>query len=78
LRYLHDPNAKIDKNVRHSAFKYVLYNNELYRRTAEDLLLKCLGLDQARMAMREVHESICGTHELALKMKWLLHRAGFY
>ena len=62
LRYLQDPSAKIDRSVRRSAFKYVLHNNELYRRTAEDLLLKCLGSDQARVAMGEVHEYICGTH----------------
>ena len=28
--------------------------------------------------MGEVHEGICGTHQLAPKMKWLLRRAGFY
>jgi hypothetical protein len=78
LAYLRDPSAKVDKSVRWSAFKYVLHNDELYRRTAEDLLLKCLDSDQARVAMGEVHEGICGTHQSALKMKWLLRRAGFY
>ena len=75
LRYLRDPSAKIDKSIRRSAFKYVLHNDELYRRTAEDLLLKCLGSNQARVAMGEVHEGICGTHQSAPKMKWLLRRA---
>jgi hypothetical protein len=28
--------------------------------------------------MGEVHEGICGTHQSAHKMKWLLCRAGFY
>ena len=28
--------------------------------------------------MGEVHEGICGTHQSAPKMKWLLRRAGFY
>jgi hypothetical protein len=28
--------------------------------------------------MREVHEGICGTHQSAHRMKWLLRRAGFY
>ena len=28
--------------------------------------------------MGEVHEDICGTHQSAPKMKWLLRRAGFY
>jgi hypothetical protein len=78
LAYLRDPSAKVDKSVRRSAFKYVLHNDELYRRTAEDLLLKCLDFDQARVAMREVHKGICGMHQLAPKMKWLLRRASFY
>jgi hypothetical protein len=28
--------------------------------------------------MGDVHEGICVTHQSAHKMKWLLHRAGFY
>jgi hypothetical protein len=78
LKYLWDPNAKVDKSVQRSAFKYTLHNDELYRTTAKDLLLKCLGSDQTRVAVGEVHEGICGTHQSAPKMKWLLRRAGFY
>ena len=44
----------------------------------DGLLLKCLGSDQARVAMGEVHEGICGTYQSARKTKWLLKRAGFY
>ena len=50
-----------------------MIDDELYRRTAEDSLLKCLNSDQAK-----VHDGICGTHESAPKMKWLLRRADFY
>jgi hypothetical protein len=50
LVYLCDPSAKVTKSVWRSAFKYVLYNDELYRRTAEYLLVKCLDFDQARVA----------------------------
>ena len=56
----------------------MLHNDELYWRTAEHLLLNCLGSDQARVAMGEVHEGICGTHQSVSKMKWLLRRADFY
>jgi hypothetical protein len=42
------------------------------------LLLKCLGLDQSKIAMGEVHEGICGTHQSAHKVKWLLRRTVFY
>jgi len=60
------------------AFKYILVDDELYRRTADDVLLKCLGTDQARVAMGEVHEGICGTHQSAPTMKCLLRRTDFY
>jgi ribonuclease HI len=76
--YLRDPGRGAERNIRRLAFKYVLIDDELYRRTAEDLLLKCLDLDHARVAMGKVHEGICGTHQSAPKMKWLLRRAGFY
>jgi hypothetical protein len=38
----------------------------------DDLLLKCLDSDQAKVAMGEVHERICDTHQSAPKIKWLL------
>jgi hypothetical protein len=44
----------------------------------DDLLLKCLCPDQARLAMTEVHEGICVTHQSACMMKWVLRRACFY
>jgi hypothetical protein len=55
-----------------------MHDNTLYRRTIDGLLLKCLGSEQSRIAMAEVHEGICGTHQSTHNMKWLLHRAGFY
>ena len=78
IAYLKDPVRGAERNIRHLAFKYILIDDELYRRTADDLLLKCLDADQARVAMGEVHEGICGTHQSTPKMKWLLRRAGFY
>ena len=77
VTYLKDPGHGAERNIQCLAFKYVLINDELYRRTAEDVLLKCLDSDQARVAIGEVHEGICGTHQSAPKIKWLLRRAGF-
>ena len=56
--------------------KYVLVDNKLYHGTTEDLFLKCLSSDQARIAISKVHEYICGTHQLAPEIKWLFKRAG--
>ena len=76
--YLKDPSQTRDRKIRRQAIKYTPLNNELYRRTIDGLLLKCLGPDQSKVAMGEVHEGICGTHQSAHKMQWLLKRAGFY
>ena len=77
ITYLRDPSRGAERNIRRLSFKYILVDDELYRRTADDVLLKCLGADQARVAMREVHEGICGTHQSAPKIKWSLRRASF-
>jgi hypothetical protein len=54
--YLRNPNIRTDKNIQRIAIKYVLMSDELYRRTVNDVLLKCLGPDVAILAMAEVHE----------------------
>jgi hypothetical protein len=41
-------------------------------------LLKCLSEEQAKEAIREVHDGIFGAHQPAHKMKWFLKWVGFY
>jgi hypothetical protein len=69
IAHLHNPNIGTNRNIRHMAFKYVLIDDELYRRTPSDVFLKCLGPDDAMLALAEVHERICGTHQSTPKMK---------
>ena len=78
IKYLENSGVLTDRKVQRQALKYVFLDHDLYRQTIEGLLLKCLGPDQSKIAMGEVHEGICGTHQSAHKMKWLLRRAGFY
>jgi hypothetical protein len=76
--YLENPSHIFDRKVRRQALKYVVLDNTLYRQTIDGLLLKCLGSDQSKIVIGEAHEGICGTHQSAHKMKWLLYRAEFY
>jgi hypothetical protein len=78
INYLRNPSVRTDRNIRRTTFKYVLMSDELYHRTVNDVLLKCLGPGEAILAMAEVHGGICGTHQSAPKMKWLLQRSDFY
>jgi hypothetical protein len=36
------------------------------------MLLKCLSEEEAKLIMDEVHEGICGAHQSAYKMKWVI------
>jgi hypothetical protein len=52
--------------------KYVLIGDDMFYRTLEGLLLKCLGPIEANRLLHEVHEGAYGTNQLAHKMKWLI------
>jgi hypothetical protein len=58
--------------------KYVLIEEDMFYRTLEGLLLKCLGPIESNRLLHEVHEGTCGTHQSAHKMKWLIRRSGYY
>jgi hypothetical protein len=45
------------------AIKYVLLEDELYYRTIDGVLLKCLGEEEAKTLMGEIHEGVCGAHQ---------------
>jgi hypothetical protein len=53
-------------------------DGSLYRRTVEGVLLKCLIMEEARIAMGELLEGMCGMHQSAYKMCWMLKRACMY
>jgi hypothetical protein len=78
LKCIRDPGKTIDKKVKQQVLKYTLMDDELYQRIIDGVLLKCLGEKQAKVAIREAHDGICGAHQSAYKMNWLLQREGFY
>jgi hypothetical protein len=51
-RYLENPIHIVDRKVWWQALKYVVLDDTLYRWTIDGLLLKCLGSDQSKIAMR--------------------------
>jgi ribonuclease HI len=69
IDYLRDPSKKVDKQLRYKAIKYVLSEDELYYRTIDGVLLKCLGEEETKSLMGEIHEGVCGAHQSTFKMK---------
>ena len=58
--YLKDPSKKVERRTRFQATKYVLLDNELYYHTLDAVLLRCLGDDESKSLMGEIHEGVCG------------------
>ena len=67
--YLRDPSQKVTRKLRYKLAKYVLLYDQLYYKTVDGVLLKCLNQKEAKLLMGEVHEGICGAHQSANKMK---------
>jgi hypothetical protein len=72
FNYLKDPAGGTPKRIRYKAIKYALVGDDMFYRTIEGLLLKCLGPTEVNQLLHEVHEGACGTHQSAHKMKWLI------
>ena len=75
--YLKNPSQKVTRKLRYKSTKYVLLDDQLYYKTVDGVLLKCLN-QEAKVLMGEVHEGICGAHQSAYKMKWIIHRIGYF
>ena len=50
----------------------------LFKRGVDGILLKCISDDESKQILAEVHEGIFGSHQSGIKMKWLIHRYGYY
>ncbi|XP_058733168.1 uncharacterized protein LOC131604762 [Vicia villosa] len=78
IEYLKDPSLNTDRKTKYRALSYVLMGNKLFKKMPEGILLKCLGENEAYMALSNVHSGTCGAHQAGHKMKWLLFRYGMY
>ena len=75
---MEDPSKKVSRRIRFQATKYVLLEGELYYRTIDGVLLRCLDKEEAKVLMGEIYVGVCGSHQLAYKMKWMIWRNEYF
>ena len=78
MDYLKDPSKKVNRKIRFQAIKYVLLEEDLYYRTIDGVLLKCIDKEEAKVLMGEIHEGVYGSHQSPYKMKWVIRRNGYF
>jgi hypothetical protein len=69
--YLQNPTASADRKTRYRDLSYVLLGLELFKKSPEGVLLKCLSESEAYLALLTVHSGVCGAHQVGHKMKWI-------
>jgi hypothetical protein len=42
------------------------------------MLLQCLGQEEAKKMISEVHDGLCAAHQSAYRMKWVIRHTGCY
>jgi hypothetical protein len=78
MECIRDPGKITDKKIKRQVLMYTSLDDALYQKTFDGMLLRCLSEEQAKEAVQEVHDGICGAHQSAHKLNWMLRREGFY
>ncbi|CAL2267115.1 unnamed protein product [Prunus armeniaca] len=76
INYLQYPTLPSEKKIRIMALNYLMWNEDLVRKSKDGLLLRCLGKEEYMKVIGEVHEGICGAHQGGRKMCYLIRRHG--
>jgi hypothetical protein len=76
--YLQDLDRKVSRNLRYKATKFLLFDGHLFYKSLDGVLLQCLGQEEAKKMMSEVHDGLCGAHQSAYRMKWVIRHTGCY
>ncbi|CAL2234827.1 unnamed protein product [Prunus armeniaca] len=70
ITYLQYPTLPFEKRVRIMAMNYLIWNEDLVRKSKDEVLLRCLGRKEYMKVMRDTHEGIYGAHQGGRKMCW--------
>ena len=56
----------------------VLVGDNLYKRSASGILMKCVTLEEGKDILQEIHEGVCGNHAASRTLVGKAYRSGFF
>ena len=68
----------MQEQLKKRALRYVYINETLYRRSYDQLWLRCVSEQEVQQIMEEVHSGLCGAHQSGPKMRLKIKRLGYY
>ncbi|KAM1739018.1 hypothetical protein ACFX11_014781 [Malus domestica] len=66
------------KQIRYKSARYLIINDQLYKRGFTLPYLRCLTLAEAEIVLREIHEGVCGDHAGSRSLAHKTFRQGYY
>ncbi|KAL2240234.1 UNVERIFIED_CONTAM: Retrovirus-related Pol polyprotein from transposon [Sesamum indicum] len=82
IRYLKHGELPSDaiavKRLQFKANRFTMIGDDLYKRTPEGILLKCLNAERAQYVLREIHEGSCGNHSGGRSLAQKIIRQGYF
>ena len=64
--------------LRLRAARYMMYDDQLYRRGFSTPLLKCVDLEKGKYILQEIHKGICGNHARGKSLAYKVLRQGYF
>ena len=58
--------------------RFFLDRDILYKKSKNQILLRCVDADEAKKIIHEIHEGVCGTHTSGHVMARQIMRAEYY
>ncbi|KAL2228740.1 UNVERIFIED_CONTAM: hypothetical protein Sindi_1853700 [Sesamum indicum] len=82
VQYLKEGSLPADpigaRRLKARAARFTLVDEQLYKRTIERPLLKCLDPEKAEYVIREIHEGSCGNHSRGTSLAQKVIRQGYF
>ena len=82
VQYLKDGVLPKDKRkvrlLRLKAARYMIYDDQLYKRRFSTPLLKCVDLEEGNHILQEIHKGICGNHARRQSLADKALRQGYF
>ncbi|XP_078153726.1 uncharacterized protein LOC144548890, partial [Carex rostrata] len=66
------------EQIKKQALRYIYDNDTLYRRSYENLWLRCVSKEEALQIMKEIHSGECEAHQSGPRMCLKIKRTGYY
>ncbi|XP_020081530.1 uncharacterized protein LOC109705200 [Ananas comosus] len=60
------------------AMRYAFVNDTPYRRSYDQLWLRCISPEETKQVMHEVHSGVCGAHQSGPKIRLKIKRLSYY